>query len=84
MFCAQKYAAKKIQEKNKFRKQKKDKASGFISELVRGAKDIKLLNAEQSFLNKTDQSIQELSDISYAWKRTRSWFRFLIYGIYLI
>lgn len=77
LFFAQKFAAKKIQEKNKIRMKKQDETSGFISELIRGAKDIKLLNAEQSFLNKTDQSIQELSDISYAWKRTRSWFRFL-------
>ena len=77
LFFAQKFAAKKIQEKNKIRMKKQDETSGFISELIRGAKDIKLLNAEQSFLNKTDQSIQELSDISYTWKRTRSWFRFL-------
>ena len=77
LFFAQKFAAKKIQEKNKIRMKKQDETSGFISELIRGAKDIKLLNAEQSFLNKTEQSIQELSDISYTWKRTRSWFRFL-------
>lgn len=77
LFCAQKYAAKKIQEKNKFRKQKKDKASGFISELVRGAKDIKLLNAEHSFLAEADQVIEELGEASYSWTRTKAWFRFL-------
>ena len=77
LFFAQKFAAKKIQEKNKIRKKKRDIASGFISELVRGAKDIKLLNAEISFLNKTDQVIQELGEANYSWARTRSWFRFL-------
>ena len=77
LFFAQKFAAKKIQEKNKIRKKKRDIASGFISELVRGAKDIKLLNAEKSFLNKTDQVIQELGEANYSWARTRSWFRFL-------
>ncbi len=77
LFFAQKLAAKKIQEKNKIRKKKRDIASGFISELVRGAKDIKLLNAEKSFLNKTDQVIQELGEANYSWARTRSWFRFL-------
>ena len=77
LFFAQKFAAKKIQEKNKIRKKKQDEASGFISELVRGAKDIKLLNAEQSFLHKTDQIIQDLGDVSYSWARTRSWFRLL-------
>ena len=77
LFFAQKFAAKKIQEKNKIQKKKRDIASGFISELVRGAKDIKLLNAEKSFLNKTDQVIQELGEANYSWARTRSWFRFL-------
>ena len=77
LFFAQKFAAKKIQEKNKIRKKKRDIASGFISELVRGAKDIKLLNAEKSFLSKTDQVIQELGEANYSWARTRSWFRFL-------
>ncbi len=77
LFLAQKFAAKKIQEKNKIRKKKQDEVSGFLSELVRGAKDIKLLNAEQSFLNKADKVIQELGEANYSWTRTRSWFRFL-------
>ena len=77
LFFAQKYAAKKIQEKNKIRKKKQDAASGFISELVRGARDIKTLNAEKSFLYKTDEVIEELGKASYDWTRTRSWFRFL-------
>ena len=77
LFLAQKFAAKKIQEKNKIRKKKRDEVSGFLSELVRGAKDIKLLNAEQSFLNKADKVIQELGEANYSWTRTRSWFRFL-------
>ncbi len=77
LFFAQKYAAKKIQEKNKIRKKKQDAASGFISELVRGARDIKTLNAEKSFLHKTDEVIEELGKASYDWTRTRSWFRFL-------
>ncbi len=77
LFFAQKFAAKKIQEKNKIRKKKRDETSGFISELVRGAKDIKLLNAEQSFLNKTDKVIQDLSEANFSLTRTRAWFRFL-------
>ena len=32
-----------------------DKTSGFISEIVRGTKDIKILNAEESFLEEADK-----------------------------
>ncbi len=49
LFFGQKYAADKIQEKRKIEKKKKEETSGFISELVRGALDIKILNAEKSF-----------------------------------
>jgi len=53
-----------IQEKRKLVKKKREKVSGFISELVRGAKDIKILNSEKSFLNKADAIIEELGQVS--------------------
>ena len=63
LFFAQKYAAKKIQEKNKIRKKKQDAASGFISELVRGARDIKTLNAEKSFYIKPMKLLKNLEKL---------------------
>lgn len=36
-----------------------DKTSGFISEIVRGTKDIKILNAEESFLEEADKYMND-------------------------
>ena len=36
-----------------------DKTSGFISEIVRGIKDIKILNAEESFLEQADKYMND-------------------------
>lgn len=77
LFFSQKYAAKKVQEKQKEAKKKREKASGFVSELVRGAKDIKILNAEESFLKKTEEIAIELGEANYKRNRTRSKFQLL-------
>jgi len=45
-------------EEMKLRKQK-DKVSSFVGELVRGEKDIKMLSAKQSFMNKLTEEITE-------------------------
>ena len=43
----------------------KDKNGGFISELVRGVNDIKVLNAEKSFLNKSIPLVDEVGRTGY-------------------
>ncbi len=75
LFFLQKYAMKKVQEKRKIQREKKEKASGFISELVRGAKDIKVLNAEESFLKKANEIATDLGQATYKMIRTRATFR---------
>lgn len=50
----------------------REKTGGFISEIVRGAKDIKILNAEEPFLNKATDFMKETNDVSYRYKRTMS------------
>ena len=77
LFFSQKYAAKKIQEKNRLYKEKRDTSAGFISELVRGAKDIKLLHAEKSFLNKASYYMDDLKEANYSLAKTRFTFHFL-------
>lgn len=42
-----------------------DVVIGFIGELVRGTKDIKMLSAEKSFLNETDKKITNLNEKRY-------------------
>ena len=75
LYFGQKYAADKIQEKNHLVKSAKESTSGFISELVRGVKDIKILNAEESFIKNADKRIDHLNDALYVRNRTRAKFR---------
>lgn len=42
-----------------------EKIEGFSSEIVRGAKDIKILNAEESFLDRAKVYMSETNDIDY-------------------
>lgn len=77
LFFGQKYAADKIQEKRKVMKKKQEETSGFISELVRGVQDIKILNAEESFLSETENKIDDLGTANLNVNRTRARFQFL-------
>ena len=52
----------------KYRKER-DKLTSFVGELVRGASDIKMLNAENSFLSSLDKKIKENNSISYKTRR---------------
>ncbi len=49
------------EEDKKYRKQR-DKTSGLISELVRGIRDIKMLNAKESYINTIDINVDKLSN----------------------
>lgn len=57
-------------------KKSREKTAGFISEIVRGAKDIKILDAEDSFLWKAEEYITQTNKVSYKYQSTRSKFRF--------
>ena len=77
LFFLQKYAGKKILEKKKIEKKSSDVSSGFISELVRGVKDIKILNAEKSFLNRAEEVIDKRNEAFFDTRYTRSSFRLI-------
>ena len=52
---------KKVGEKDiEFRKQR-DKTTGLTTELIRGVRDIKMLNAKQSFMNNLEDNINDLT-----------------------
>lgn len=53
-------------------KKEREKTGGFISEIVRGSKDVKILNAEESFLKKADQYLKKASDMSYKYHMERA------------
>ena len=53
-------------EKDKIFRKKNEKVSGFIGELVRGARDIKMLNAEESFMTELHSKVVELNHQRYS------------------
>ena len=55
-----------------------DLVTGFIGELVRGTKDIKMLSAEKSFLNETDKKITNLNEKRYNMFKIQRRFRVTI------
>lgn len=57
LFLIQKKKNDVYQSNDKIYRKKKEKATSLISELVRGAKDVKVLNAEDSFLNEAKERI---------------------------
>lgn len=54
-----------IMEKDKIYRQKHEKTAGFVGELVRGARDIKMLSAESSFLKELNFKVKNLNDFRY-------------------
>lgn len=57
LFLIQKKKNDVYQSNDKIYRKKKEKATSLISELVRGAKDVKVLNAEDSFLKEAKERI---------------------------
>ncbi|MBQ7136486.1 MAG: ABC transporter ATP-binding protein [Bacilli bacterium] len=52
---------KRVGEKEIFFRAQRDKTTGLTTELIRGARDIKMLNAKQSFMDTLEENIEELS-----------------------
>ena len=64
-------------EKDKEYRKKSEKVSGIISELVRGIRDIKMLNAEASFIKNFDRKVTEINDNWYDMQSANRKFRLL-------
>lgn len=67
-----KYSSHINYENRKEWKKNREKTGGFISEIVRGAKDIKILDAEESFLIKASDYIEETNKVSYKYQTTKA------------
>ena len=61
----EKARTKKLNEKEKELRKSNDKVSTFVSEMIRGARDIKMLNAEKGFINKLSDDINYINDEKY-------------------
>lgn len=61
---------KKYNEKDKIYRKKNEKVSGFVGELVRGIRDIKMLNAENSFMRELKEKVVDLNKQRYSMGKT--------------
>lgn len=52
-------------EQDKIFRKKNERVSGFVSELVRGVRDIKMLNAEESFMKELNSQVVDLNRQRY-------------------
>lgn len=54
-----------LKENDKELRKKTDRVSGLVGEMVRGARDIKMLNAEKSFIKELDNKVKNANDFRY-------------------
>ncbi len=59
LYLIEKRKLKKINVKDKEFREKNERTTGFIGELVRGVRDIKMLNSEDSFMNALEANIKD-------------------------
>lgn len=59
-----------LNENDKVYRKKSENVSGFISELVRGVRDIKMLNAEKSFIKELRGRVVDLNEYRYKLRST--------------
>ena len=79
LFIIENIRAKKKEKLDKILRKARDNLSTTVSELVRGSRDIKMLNSEKDFLSKFDEDVDiysekylRLRNITYKW-RLLSW-----------
>lgn len=66
-----------VNKRDKVFRKKNEKVSGFVGELVRGARDIKMLNAEKSFMRELHGKVVDLNNERYAMVRDNRNYSFI-------
>ena len=70
IYFVEKRRVKIFNEKDKSFRKKNEYVSGFVGELVRGIRDIKMLNAEKSFMKELNAKVIDLNQERYAMSKT--------------
>ena len=65
LYLVDRIRVKKFNLKDKIFRKEQEKVAGFIGEIVRGSKDIKMLNAENSFIEKIKEETKGLNKNRY-------------------
>ena len=77
VFIIERIRIKKRIAIDKKRREMAEKATGLIGELVRGIRDIKVLNAQDSFMNKVNTEITKVNDERYKMSTVNRRYTFL-------
>lgn len=72
LYMLEKIRTDKYKEDDKVSRKADERVSGFIGELVRGARDIKMLNSEEDFIRELDKRIDEANYKKLKMRKT-SW-----------
>jgi len=67
----------KVKEKDEIFRNKNERNTGFVGELVRGLRDIKMLNAEKSFISSMKSSITTTNESRYEIQHIRRKYQFV-------
>lgn len=78
IYVIEKLRINKYNKEDEIFRKKNEKVSGFIGELVRGIRDIKMLSAEVSFMNELDSQIDDVNNQRYYMVRTNRKYFLLI------
>ena len=75
-FLIEKIRASKRNEQDKAMRKQRERVSGFVGEMVRGQKDIKLLNSEHNFLSELGTRIKDAFFLDYKMVSVSARYRF--------
>lgn len=70
LYFVERTRVKKYNENDKNYRKVQEKTAGFVGEIVRGSRDIKMLNAETSFINELKKKIIDLNANRYEMQKT--------------
>ncbi len=77
LYMVESTKAKRYMARDKIYREKNEKVTGFIGEIVRGVRDIKMLNAERSFIKELDSKIVDLNETRYGMLNSNNRFTML-------
>ncbi len=77
LFIVERIRTNRKNENDKIQRKASEKVSSFISELVRGARDIKMLNSENDFIKELSTSIDDANNKRYIMQKTNFNFQLL-------
>ncbi len=81
LYCIEKIKTNVYNNDDKIYRTSLEKVSGFISELIRGSRDIKMLNSEDDFIKELSNKIEDSTSKNYKMEKTSKTYSLLMWQI---